>query len=253
MKLRTHSRVVVLLSVLGVLALLSGCAAIHTSIAKKDLDVQTKMSDTIFLDPVGPAKKIVFVQIRNTSDKPIDIEAPIMNAIAARGYRVTQDPDEAHFRLLANVLSVGKASPTAAQAALASGFGGALAGGVTGAVIGGATHGYTGAAIGGGAGLLVGGLVETIANAAVKDVTFMVVTDIEITEKAREGVMVRQDSQQDAAQGIGGRRTQTSSEVADAKKYRARVVSTANKVNLTYEEAAPELTQGLIRSISGLF
>ena len=35
-----------LLSIFLVLIFLSGCAAIHTSIAKKDLDVQTKMSNS---------------------------------------------------------------------------------------------------------------------------------------------------------------------------------------------------------------
>jgi Enterobacterial TraT complement resistance protein len=100
---------------------------------------------------------------------------------------------------------------------------------------------------------IVGGLTTTVANAAVKDVTYMIVTDIEITEKARPGVIVRQDSQQDASQGVGGRRTQTSSEVTDVKKYRTRIVSTANKANLEYEEAASPLTEGLIRSVSGLF
>jgi hypothetical protein len=38
-----------------------------------------------------------------------------------------------------------------------------------------------------GRGSIVGGLTETIANAAVKDVTFMIVTDIEITEKPDQG------------------------------------------------------------------
>jgi len=96
-------------------------------------------------------------------------------------------------------------------------------------------------------------LTEPVANAAVKDVTFMVVTDIEITEKAKPGVIVRQDSQQDASQGVGGRRTQISSEVTDVKKYRTRIVSTANKANFEYAEAAPPLTQGLIRAVAGLF
>ena len=112
---------------------------------------------------MGPDKKTIFVQIRNTSDKAFDIEAPIVNAIAARGYRVTQDPDVAHFRLLANVLSVGKASPTAAEAALASGYGGVWAGGATGAVVGGVTHGYTGAAVSGVVGGIVGGLTSIAA------------------------------------------------------------------------------------------
>jgi Enterobacterial TraT complement resistance protein len=253
MNLRAYISVLLLLPMLCAGLIISGCAAVHTSIAKKDLDVQTKMSDTVFLDPVGPDKKIVFVQIRNTSDKAFDIEGLIVTAITGRGYRVTHDPDSAHFRLLGNVLSVGKSSPTAAEAALASGYGGAFAGSATGAVVGGVTHGWTGAAVGGVVGGILGGVTETVANAAVKDVTFMVVTDIEISEKARQGVIVRQDSQQDASQGVGGRRTQTSSEVTDVKKYRTRIVSTANKANLGYEEAAPELTAGLVRSISGLF
>lgn len=241
------------LAILTALSVFAGCAAVHTSIAKKDLDVQTKMSETVFLDPVGPDKKTVFVQIRNTSDQSFDIESAIVSALIARGYRVTQDPDAAHFRLLGNVLNVSKTSPTAAEAALHSGYGGVFAGSATGAAVGGVTHGWTGAAVGGAVGGILGGLTETAANAAVKDVTYMIVTDIEITERARPGVIVRQDSQQNASQGMGGRRTQTSSEVMDVKKYRTRIVSTANKANLEYEEAAPQLTQGLVRSVSGLF
>jgi outer membrane lipoprotein SlyB len=253
MQLHATPRAIAWLSSLTALFILSGCAAVHTSIAKKDLDVQTKMSDTVFLDPVGPDKKTIFVQIRNTSDKPFEIEGSIMSAIAARGYRVTQDPEAAHFRLLCNVLNVSKASPTAAEAALAGGYGGVLGGVAVGGAVGGAAGGWTGAAVGGAAGGLLGGVVETVANASVKDVTYMVVTDIEITEKARPGVIVRQDSRQDASQGIGGSRRQTSSEVTTVKKYRTRIVSTANKANLEYEEAAPPLTAGLTRSISGLF
>jgi hypothetical protein len=64
MQLHVRPQVMVSLSMVAAFAVLSGCAAVHTSIAKKDLDVQTKMSDTVFLDPVGPDKKTIFVQIR---------------------------------------------------------------------------------------------------------------------------------------------------------------------------------------------
>jgi len=233
---------------------LCGCAAVTTSIAKKDLDVQTKMSDSIFLDPVEPDQRTIWIQVRNSSDKPnFDIQGSIASSLHSKGYIVTNSPKTAHYWLNANVLSVDKASPTAAQAALSSGYGGALAGAALGSTIGGATNGWVGAGYGGLAGGLVGGLVETVANAAVKDVTYMVITDIEIAEKAAAGVIIKQDSLQDAKQGIGGSRRQTSSEVSDKKKYRTRVVSTANKVNLEYEEAAPLLTSGLTRSVSGLF
>ena len=243
------------LSGLMLVLLLGGCAAVHTSIAKKDLDVQTKMSDSIFLDPVGPDKRSIFVQVRNTSDKAnFDIEAPIKAAMAAKGYRVTDDPEQAHYKLLAQVLQVSNASPTAAESAVRGGYGGPiLAGAATGALIGGAAGGYRGAAYGGAAGALVGGVATTVADASVKDVTYMVITDIQISEKAREGVIGRRDAQVDASQGVGGRERQTFSEVTDEKRYRTRIVSTANKVNLSYEEAAPELTQGLARSLAGMF
>lgn len=53
------SRMRHLLSLIALVTALSvgGCAATHTAIAKRDLDVQNKMTDTIFLDPVGPAQK----------------------------------------------------------------------------------------------------------------------------------------------------------------------------------------------------
>jgi outer membrane lipoprotein SlyB len=236
------------------LTFLGGCAALHTSIAKKDLDVQTKMSDTVFLDPVGPDKKTIYVDIRNTSDKSnFDIQSSIIRNLQAKGYTVTNDPDKAHYWLRANVLSVDKASPTAAENALHAGYGGALTGAAVGAATGAALGGWSGAGIGGLAGAAAFGIAGTVADAYVKDVTFMAITDIEIAEKAKKGVIVRQDSKQNAKQGIGGGRTQTSSELSDKKQYRIRIVSTANKVNLEYPEAAPQLTEGLTRSISGIF
>lgn len=61
----------------------------QTMISKRNLDVQTKMSETIFLDPVGPDKKVIFVDVRNTSDKDNFDITPIKDAIAKRGYRIT--------------------------------------------------------------------------------------------------------------------------------------------------------------------
>ena len=243
-------------SILAVLvATLAGCAAVHTSIAKRNLDVQTRMSDAVFLDPVAPDKRTVFVQVRNTSDKPnFDLERPIRNAIAAKGYQVLDDPEAAHYKLQAQILSVSKASVTAAEAALNGGYGAPLAGMVAGATAGVATGGSTqNMAVAGVAGAVVGGLIETVANAAVQDVFYVAITDVQISQKARAGVTGQRDLQVDASQGIGGEETTTFSEVTDEKRYRTRVMSTANKVNLQYEEAAPELNAGLTRVLAGLF
>ncbi len=237
------------------LAILNGCAAVHTSVAKRNLDVQTRMSDAVFLDPVTPDKRTVFVQVRNTSDKPnFDLEGPIKNAISARGYQVIDDPDAAQFKLQAQILSVSRASVTAAEAALNGGYGALIAGIVAGATAGVATGGSTqNMAVAGVAGAVVGGLVETVVNAAVQDVFFVAITDVQISQRARAGVTGQRDLQVDASQGIDGSETTTFSEVTDEKRYRTRVMSTANKVNLKYEEAAPELNAALTRVLAGLF
>ena len=243
-----------LAAVMVLSVILSGCAAVHTSIAKKDLDVQTKMSDTIFLDPVEPDQRTIYLNVRNTSDKSnFDVAAPVARVLQGKGYTISNNPKTAHYWLQVNVLSVDKASPTAAENALRAGYGGAFTGAAVGAATGAALDGWGGAAIGGLAGAAAFGIADTIANAAVKDVVYMAITDVEIAERAEAGVLIRQDNQQDAKQGIGGARRQTSTKVSNMNKYRTRVVSTANKVNLQYDEAATDLTNGLTRSISGLF
>ena len=44
-----------------------------------------------------------------------------------------------------------------------------------------------------------------------------------------------------------------SSQTTDAKRYRTRIVSTANQANLDWPQAEPELVAGLTRSIGGIF
>jgi len=246
-----NSPIVKKIVALGILlAMLSACSAIHTSIRKRNLDVQTKMSASIFLDPVSPDKKVIYVQVRNTSDKDnFDIEGPIKEAMTKNGYRVTDNPDEAYYRLQANVLSVAKTTPEEAQQILASGYGAPLVGAAAGAAAG----SVAGGAGGGVAGGILGMLGTVAVDAFVEDVMFLAVTDIQLVEKAPEGVIIRSDSQQNLAQGMAGTQSQTYSEVGKFKKYRTRVISTANKANLEYVEAAEPLTQGLAKSLSGLF
>ena len=201
---RRGLRDLALLYVVGIslLTLLGGCAAIHTSIAKADLDVRTQMSDSVFLDPVGKDKRTIFIQVRNTSDQPtFNIQQPLKVAIAAKGYRIIEDPDQAHFKLQAQILSVSKTDPTAAAAALHAGYGGALGGAVMGATIAGVLANARGAGIGLGAGALAGGLAGTIANAMVKDVTYVAITDIQITQKTKKGVSGTQHTKADIAPG----------------------------------------------------
>jgi hypothetical protein len=235
-------------------AALNGCAATQVAISKKNLDVQTKMSDSIFLDPVEPEQRTIYIRIRNTTDKDFFLEDAVKAAIANVGFQVTDSPKRARYRLEAQILSVEKASPTASQAVLANGYGGAtvpLA--AVGAGIGHAAGGWAGAGYGGLVGGIVGGAGELVTGAFVKDVTFMVVTDVQLTENSPDGAYVRTDLQVDNKQGTTGRSSQIVSSVGDKIKYRVRIVSTANKANLKFEEAHTKLANGIARSLSGLF
>jgi hypothetical protein len=126
--------------------LLWGCAATQVAIEKKDLKVETLMSDTIFLDVEKNLPRTVYVDIRNSSDKDFDLLGPVTARLTQRGYTVVQNPDAASYILQANILQVGQADPSALRTSVYSGYGGALAGGLAGAAIG-ATTGKTSGAL----------------------------------------------------------------------------------------------------------
>lgn len=225
--------------------LLGGCGATHTLITKRNLEVQTKMSETVFLDPVASSLKTVFVQIRNTSDKPgLSIEPQIIAAVQQRGYKVVNDPEQAHYLLQANVLQVGKSNLRESENMLQSGFGSAAVGAVAGAQFG---SGHGSAAAG-----LAGAALGLIGDALVEDVYFSMVTDLQISERAKAGVVVTEAVDSKLKQGTSGYKNVTSTEETHWKRYQTRILSSANKVNLEFEEAQPVLIKGVVQSVSGM-
>ncbi|MBW7897588.1 Lipoprotein YlpA precursor [Candidatus Brocadiaceae bacterium B188] len=228
-----------------------GCAAAQIALEKKNLKVETQMSDTIFLDVETQIERTVFVDVRNTSDKEIDVKSLLVSKLQAKGYTVTNTPAEAFYILQANILYVGKADPSALRESVYGGYGGVLAGSMGGAVIGGVTHGLGGAAYGAGIGALAGGVGELVAGSLVKDVTYTIVTDLMISERSVD--KVEQIVQSGLLQGKGSKIEQTSKSTVDRKRYQTRIASSANKVNLNFEEALSPMFEGLARSISGIF
>lgn len=235
---------VLIATVMSAALVLSGCSATHTMVSKRNLDVQTRMSDTVFLDPVSPDKRTVFIQVRNTSDKPgLSIEPQVIAAIQQRGYQVMNDPDKAHYMIQANVLQIGKKDLRDAEGLLSQGFGGAAAGAIVGSQFGGGS--------GRGATTIAAAGLGIVADALVKDVYYSMITDLQISERAAAGVVVTEAVDSQLKQGNSGYKSVTSSETTSWKRYQTRVLSTANKVNLKYEEAEPVLIQGLVQSVSG--
>lgn len=231
--------------------LLWGCAATQVAIEKKDLKVETLMSDTIFLDVEKNLPRTVYVDIRNSSDKDFDLLGPVTARLAQRGYTVVQNPDAASYILQANILQVGQADPSALRTSVYSGYGGALAGGLAGAAIGATTGKTSGALYGGVIGGLVGEAAEVVAGSMVKDVTFSVITDVMVSEKTSDKVYESQ--QANLSKGKGTTVSQSIQKTSNRQRYQTRIASSANKVNLKFEEALPALQDGLARSIAGIF
>jgi len=220
------------------------CAAAQIALEKKDLKVETKMSDTIFLDIEKQPERTIFVDIRNTSDKDIDIKSLIQSKIQGKGYVVTSTPGKAGYILQGNVLYVGKANPSALRESLYAGYGGVLGGALAGGVL-------SRSARGAGAGGLLGGVAELVAGSLVKDVTYSIVTDLMISERSSD--VVSQTIKSDLHQGKGSKILQKTESKERRKRYQTRILSTANKVNLKFEEAINPLVNGLARSIAGIF
>lgn len=239
---------------ISLVVFLTGCGATHTAISKRKMDVQTKMSASVFLDPVTTDKHKIFLQVRNTSDKcELDLEPCIAEALAAKGYTLVRNPEHAHYLLQTNVLQVGKTDLRAAEHALNQGFGAALGGAAVGAAVGsvGGNHRHNSdrMVVAG----LLGAAVATVTDAMVKDVMYSVIADVQISERVGNSVSVKEKTRSKLQQGTSGTKEITSTEKVDWKRYQTRIVSTANKVNLSFEQAAPELVQGLSRSIAGVF
>ena len=240
-----------LLRLAMVICLCSGCAAIQIALEKKDLKVETQMSNTVFLDLETQASRTAFIDVRNTSDKDIDIKTLLASKLQSKGYTISATPKEAFYILQCNILYVGKADPSALRSSLYAGYGGALGGAVAGGMIGAATRHGAGLGYGAGIGALAGGAAELIAGSLVKDVTYTIVTDLMISEQSKESVS--QTIQSVLQQGSGSKIQQSSSTTVSRKRYQTRIVSTANQVNLHLEEALQPLSEGLTKSIAGVF
>lgn len=233
-------------------ATLSGCSSVSTAIEKKDLSVQTKMSDTIFLEPVSARDKVVFVQLRSTSDQKIDADKLATNlksALVAKGYSITDDMDKANFVIQQNILSVAKVDPKSAYSAVQAGFGGAVVGGTIGALAGSrGNYGRT-TSIGG----LIGAGIGLAANALIKDVYYNMVTDLQIRQRVKGNNKVEYTKQAESKIGSSAAMTQKVSGTSNWMTYRTRIVSVANKVNLDFSEAKTPLEMKTLRSVAGIF
>ncbi|MEN3159228.1 complement resistance protein TraT [Alkalimonas sp. NCh-2] len=268
---------------------LAGCTAIHRSIAKGELDVQTRMSQTIYLDPVEPELRTVFLDFRSTAaefQQPLD--RAVIEFLQQRGYQVTNSPSLAQYWLQVNVRTVLKQAPEKVLAQAEFGMseaeiaqlmnpallalpvllpedateepvhtrgssrssgGGVYVGYADGVDV--SSRDLRNAAI---ALAIIAG-TEYAGRQLVKDVYYTMVTDLQVAERiaADSDELVLEYSQHLLLQGDSGSTDTLWERATDRRKYQARVISFANQANLKWEDAEPGLQSGLIRSLAGIF
>ncbi|PAV10535.1 conjugal transfer protein TraT [Arsenophonus sp. ENCA] len=205
------------------------------------------MSETIWLDPA--LQKTVYLQIKNTSDKDMsDLASLIRKAVEAKGYTVVNNPNAAYYWIQANVLKADKMDLRDAHRFLSQGYEGASLGAAVGASAMAYNVDSTGGALGMG---LAAGLVGAAVDAMVEDVNYTMITDLQISALSN-GTKVTVNDTMRLKQGTSGAKLQTSTETTNRHKYQTRIVSNANKVNLKFEEAKPELENQLAKSIANI-
>lgn len=232
------------LALLSVISL-TGCSAVNTAISKRNLEVKTQMSQSIWLQP--DSVKTVFVDVHNTSDKDMsELQSLITQQLISKGYQNTS-PEQAEYWVQVNVLKADQMDAKESLSILSSGYEGAVSGAALGAGIAAFNGVGTGSVLGIGA---VTGLAGSVVDAMVKDVNYSMITDIQISQKTKG--TVKSTNSTNVSQGSGSSLSQQLSTTGNRLTYQTRIVSNAEKVNLNFIEAKPVLENQLAKSIAGI-
>ena len=228
----------------------TGCGHMVKAIEDADMQVQLKMTDTIFLDPISKAKnRTVYVTVSNTSDmQEVDttiLQNLIASRLAAKEYQIVNDPTQAGYIIQANILYMDYARQTGTDEGATFG---ALVGAGSGAIIGQSRD--TSIALG-----LIGGLIGGIGGAligkAVKIETYAGVVDIQIQERTDKSVVgqIVTNAQQGSSTTI-----QTTQELnTNYQTYRTKITCIAQQTNIDKNEAARAIAEKIANQIGGMF
>lgn len=198
------------LALLFISILFTGCAT-------TDLQVETKPTNSIFLDPVKRVHKTIYVEVKNSSGKDIDtFETKLKDKLVSRGYGITDDAKSAQYILMTNVLLAANAKEGVNSGAVA---GGVFLGAMTGAM---KTNNGSGLLIGAAAGATAVVVASTIG----QDEYYRFVTDVLVKEKDIDNKY---------------------------SEHTMRIFSQSVKMNLKTEEAIPVMVEQTTDQIAKIF
>ncbi|MHB1527818.1 MAG: complement resistance protein TraT [Acidiferrobacteraceae bacterium] len=226
---------------------LGGCATgpaptrtSESGLSASNMHLSARMSNSVFLQPVGPAERVVFIQGHNTSSaRGLHLQQIIVHELLDKGYRLTDNPADAHYMLLYNIRYVGaETRRDTATGALIGGWGGAI----YGASIGNGDETLGGGLIGLGVGALVGSMFQHRH--------YMMVVDVQLEER-QQGTYTSLDTA--TSEGTATTLRAEHSGIRNWMIYRNRVVAEASGLNLHFGYAEPALTREVGQELGGIF
>lgn len=250
---------------LTICALSSFCL---TGCLTTELQTSATMSQSIFLNPVAKDKKIVFLNIKNTSGHDVNLEKKLANLLESKGYTLTDDPQMATYILSTNILYCDKQNENHT-------VGAAAAGGATGIAISGYNNNSTTGIIASGAlGALAGGVlgkltedtiwqmqvdinIKQIADGKVLTTNQTVQGQADVKNNSRSGFFntFGGDIKGDKVGKLNSNQVNNTEQVYEGKyiDYNTTILAEAVKTGLTLPEATPILEDKVANQIVGLF
>lgn len=224
------------------------------------------------LPPLRPDQRTAFVSIRNISDADIDIRHEIRDAVRSAGFRLVDDPEEAHIRLRATIRYFGENEHADEGRGLADSLG-AVGGAATGVAAGVATSAVMRRTMNAnrqyayGTGTAVGAVVGTLAIQGISNrmrvreynliidllleerteqpITFTVASDTAAASTAASGVRTGRSGVENQRTGGGVTATTTTAgEMERTSNYfphGMRLTAWARQIGMTEGEAVPHL------------
>ncbi|MGI9558056.1 MAG: complement resistance protein TraT [Thermodesulfobacteriota bacterium] len=251
--------------------------------------IRIRMADSIFLNPPEVDNPTVYVRVRNTSGKKINLQKAVAEKLRNLGYKLTRNAKKATYVLQANVLFADEVSAAELAKIDETKYGFSLSKTARGILVGGALGAGAGALLGDGditgeavAGGLVGGAIGGIGEAlnqrerarrlAAKQWIkyFSLVVDIQLRERAQGRVNIKGSTGSSSSQDLGHssdlgdnkgssksifsrKETQSYSETSEWKSYQTRVTGKAKGKLIVFEDIQQDFVNQLTDSIAGLF
>lgn len=216
---------IIKVSVTGALmAQLIACGAVSSEIHNSKLNAESKMSNSIFLDPVDASQQTIYVQVKNSSTESLtSLSSQIKQNLQNGGWTIVTDPKKAHDMVQVNVLQFGAAkSPGDVAKATSDGFGSVMTGALAGVAVG-----YLAGSTAWGVGVGVGvAAASWLADEMVTNKTYSIITDVQVSVRNPD---------------------------KSWKKQKTRIASMANQVNLKFEDAKPVIIAQQAKEVAGIF